>query len=105
MAVDDSFDPPIRRLGEVYQKEFIVVVDGEEQYRGYFWSFVSSLMRDGVMLYDVLGVIDESGTASTTNGTPWLTSAGQTCVRLRSIRPTSAGRLASPTLQYVAVSM
>ncbi len=53
---NDSFDPPIRQLSDLTTKEFTVMLDGAEMYRGHFTSFVSSLGLSGVTLYDTLGV-------------------------------------------------
>jgi hypothetical protein len=53
---DNSQDPPIRKLGRLTTKEFVVTLNGVEMYRGHFSSMVSSLMHRGVVLYDTLGV-------------------------------------------------
>jgi hypothetical protein len=52
---DTSQDPPIRKLGRLTTKEFVVTLNGVEMYRGHFWSMASSLMKSGVLLYDTLG--------------------------------------------------
>jgi hypothetical protein len=53
---DHSQDPPIRKLGRLTTKEFVVTLNGVQMYRGHFSSMVSSLMNSGVLLYDTLGV-------------------------------------------------
>lgn len=56
---DDSFDPPIPKLGRLTGKEFVVRIGDEEMYRGYFWSMVMSSMRKGVLIYDTLFPVDQ----------------------------------------------
>lgn len=53
---DKSQDPPIRKMGRLTTKEFVVTLNGVEMYRGHFSSMVSSLANSGVLLYDTLGV-------------------------------------------------
>ena len=53
---DNSQDPPIRKLGRLTMKEFIVALNGVPMYRGHFASMASSLMNPGVLLYDTLGI-------------------------------------------------
>jgi hypothetical protein len=55
---DRSFDPPIPKLGGLYQKEFSFRIEGEEIYRGRFWSMASSLGITGVVVLDVLFPLD-----------------------------------------------
>jgi hypothetical protein len=52
---DKSQDPPIRKLGRLTTKEFVVILNGIQMYRGHFSSMVSSLAGSGVLLYDTLG--------------------------------------------------
>jgi hypothetical protein len=52
---DISQDPPIRKLGRLTTKEFVVTLNGDEMYRGHFSSMVSSVTNSGVLLYDTLG--------------------------------------------------
>jgi len=51
---DRSFDPPIPKLGGLYQKEFSFRIGGEEIYRGRFWSMASSQGLADVVVLDVL---------------------------------------------------
>jgi hypothetical protein len=53
---DKSQDPPIRKMGGLTTKEFVVTLNGVQMYRGHFSSMVSSLANSGVLLYDTLGV-------------------------------------------------
>ena len=53
---DKSQDPPIRKLGRLTTKEFVVTLNGVQMYGGHFSSMVSSLLNPGVLLYDTLGV-------------------------------------------------
>jgi len=53
---DSSQHPPIRKLGRLTTKEFVVTLNGVQMYRGHFSSMVSSLMHRGVVLYDTLGL-------------------------------------------------
>lgn len=52
---DKSHDPPIRKMGRLTTKEFVVTLNGVEMYHGHFSSMVSSLLMPGVLLYDTLG--------------------------------------------------
>lgn len=54
--IDDGFDPPIPKLGPLTKRQFALAIDGQEMYRGRFWSAVLSSLPQGVSLYDVLGV-------------------------------------------------
>jgi hypothetical protein len=53
---DTSHNPPVRQLGFLASKEFVVMLGDAEMYRGHFSSFVSSVMYGGVTLYDTLGI-------------------------------------------------
>ncbi len=53
---DTTQTPPVRKLGRLTTKEFVVTLNGVEMYRGHFSSMVSSLKGSGVLLYDTLGV-------------------------------------------------
>ena len=54
IAYNNSYDPPIPVLGELYQKNFAIKIDNNEIYGGKFWSSVSSLSYDGVVILDML---------------------------------------------------
>jgi hypothetical protein len=56
IPLDKSQEPPIRKLGRLTEKEFVVTLDGVEMYRGHFWSKVLSRFEPGLLLYDTLGV-------------------------------------------------
>lgn len=53
--LDETRDPPIRKLGKLTSKEFVVTVGDVEMYRGHFSSMFSSLIQPGVLLYDTMG--------------------------------------------------
>ena len=55
---DTSLDPPIPKLGGLYKKDFAVKLNGKEIYRGKFWSMASSMSYPGVVILDVLGILD-----------------------------------------------
>ena len=68
---NDSFNPPIPKLGGLYQREFSVKVNGEEIYRGKFWSAASSQSYDDIVILDVLSSLDdENNTIRIDNGYP-----------------------------------
>jgi hypothetical protein len=54
--LDESKSPPIRKLGSLTSKEFVVRIGDVDLYRGHFSSMASSLMQSGVLLYDTMGV-------------------------------------------------
>lgn len=51
---DESFDPPIPKLGGLYGKEFIIKLHGKGIYKGKFYSSSSSMFENGVLLYDTM---------------------------------------------------
>ena len=53
---DRSQDPPVRKLGGLTNKEFVVTLNEDEMYRGHFSSMASSLMNPGVLIYDTMGL-------------------------------------------------
>ena len=53
---DKSHDPPIRKMGRLTTKEFVVTLNGVQMYHGHCSSMVSSVANSGVLLYDTLGV-------------------------------------------------
>ena len=53
---DESFDPPIPKLGgKLYTKDFVVKIRGKEIYQGKFLSYFSSTSYEGVVILDTLG--------------------------------------------------
>jgi hypothetical protein len=52
--------PGIPKLGEtLYQKEFIIKIDGKEICRGKFWSAVSSQTVEGIVILESLFKLDK----------------------------------------------
>jgi hypothetical protein len=54
-VIDSTQDPPVRKMGKLTGKEFVVTVDGVDMYRGHFSSMALSYMQPGVLLYDTIG--------------------------------------------------
>jgi len=52
---DTLQEPPVRKLGGLTGKQFVLSIDGVEIYRGHFWSLVMSRMQSGILIYDTLG--------------------------------------------------
>ncbi len=48
--------------GGLYQKSFVVKLNGEDMYRGKFWTRVSSMSEKGIVMLDVLSVDADSRT-------------------------------------------
>jgi hypothetical protein len=49
-----SSDPPLPGAGGLYQKEFALRIDNREIYRGHFWSALSSMSCEGIVILDAL---------------------------------------------------
>jgi hypothetical protein len=56
-----SYDSPIPSAGGLYQKEFALRIDSREIYRGHFWSALSSISCEGVVILDALLPCDNVG--------------------------------------------
>jgi hypothetical protein len=68
---NDAHDPPIPGGGRLYQKEFAVRIDNREIYRGRFWSGLSSLSYEGVVILDAALPCDSTrNTIRIENGYP-----------------------------------
>ncbi len=65
--------PDIPKLAEtLYQKEFIIKIDGEEICRGKFWSMVSSASVNGIVILDSLFKLDsENRSIQIQSAYPW----------------------------------
>lgn len=54
IVYNESADPPFPIMGGLYMKEFVVMLNGKELYRGKFWNMASSRSYDGLVITDTL---------------------------------------------------
>jgi hypothetical protein len=68
---DGPIPSPVSIAGGLYQKEFSLRIDNREIYRGYFWSALSSVSCEGVVILDALLPCDSvRNTIQIENGYP-----------------------------------